>query len=73
MIVYLDDILIYFENLRQPNVDIIRWVFNQLWKHILLATLKKCQFHKNEIFLGGYVVLIKRISIEAKKIKIVKN
>ena len=45
IIVYLDDILIYTEDLSQPQVKALRWVRNQLQKYSLFANLKKCCFY----------------------------
>ena len=73
VIVYLDDILIYTEDLSQPHVDTVRWVLDQLRKYFLFANLKKCRFHQDEICFLGYVVSSKGISIEAEKIEVVKE
>ena len=73
VIVYLDDILIYTKDPRQPHVEVIRQVLDQLWKHSLFANLKKCCFHQDKVCFLGYVILLKRISMEAKKIKVVKD
>ena len=45
VIVYLDDILIYFEDPSQPHVEAVRWVLDQLRKYLLFANLKKCCFY----------------------------
>ena len=42
IIVYLNNILIYTKD---PYVEAIRWVLDQLRKYFLLANLKKCRFH----------------------------
>ena len=73
VVVYLDNILIYTENPGQPHVEAIHWVLDQLRKHFLFANLKKCRFHQDEVRFLGYVVLSKRISMEAKRIKVVKD
>ena len=73
IIVYLDDILIYTEDPGQPHIDAIRWVLDQLWKYSLFANLKKCRFHQDEIRFQGYVVSSKGISMEAKRIEMVKE
>ena len=73
VIVYLNNILIYIKNLGQPYVKAIYWIFDKLQKYSLFANLKKCCFHQDEIHFLGYVVLSKDISIETKKIKVVKN
>ena len=73
VIVYLDDILIYTEDLGQPHVDAVRWVLDQLRKYSLFANLKKCHFHQDEIRFLGYVVSSKGISMEAERIEVVKE
>ena len=73
VIVYLDDILIYTEDPGQPHVDAVRWVLDQLRKYSLFANLKKCRFHQDEIRFLGYVVSSKGISMEAKRIEVVKK
>ena len=73
IVVYLDDILIYTKDPGQPHVEAVRWVLDPLQKHFLFANLKKYCFHQDEVRFLGYVVLLKRISIEAKKIEVVKD
>ena len=57
----------------QPHVEAMRWILDQLWKHSLFANLKKYRFYQDEICFLGYVVSSKRISMEAERIKVVKN
>ena len=73
VVVYLNDILIYTKNLGQPHIEAVCWVLNQLWKHFFFVNLKKCRFHQDEVCFLGYVVLSKKISMEAEKIKVVKD
>ena len=73
VIVYLDDILIYIKNPGQPHVEAIHWVLDKFRKHSFFASLKKCCFHQDEVHFLWYVVLSKRISMEAKKIEVVKD
>ena len=73
VIVYLDDILIYTEDSRQPHVAAVCWILDQRRKHSLFAILKKCLFHQDEVRFLGYVVSLKRISMEAKRIEVVKD
>ena len=65
--------LIYTKNLKQPHNEAVCWVLNQLRKHSFFTNLKKCLFHQDEICFLKYVVLSKKISMEAKRIKIIKN
>ena len=73
VIVYLDDILIYTKNPGQPHVEAIHWILNQLWKYFYFAKLKKYCFYPDEIYFLGYIVSFKGISIEDKKIEVVKE
>ena len=73
IIVYLDNILIYTEDPRQPHVEAVRWVLDQLRKCLLFANLKKCCFYQDEVCFLEYVVSSKGISMEVKRIKVVKE
>ena len=73
VIIYLNNILIYTKNLGQPYVEAVRWVLDQLRKYFLFANLKKNRFHQDEICFLGYIISSKEISIEAKRIEVVKK
>ena len=73
VVVYLDNILIYTKSSGQPHVEAVRWVLDRLRKYSLFTNLKKCRFYQDEVCFLGYVVLSKRISMEAEKIEVVKN
>ena len=73
VIVYLDDILIYTEDIGQAHIEAVRWVLDQLRKHSLYTNLKKCRFHQDEICYLRYIVSSKEISMEAKRIEVVKD
>ena len=73
VIVYLDNILIYTKDAGQAHVNAVCWVLNKLRKHNFFANLKKCCFHKEEVWFLGYVVSAQRIKIEEKQIKAMKN
>ena len=73
VIIYLDDILIYTKDPSQPHIEAVRWVLDQLWKYSLFANLKKCSFYQDEICFLGYIVSSKNISMEAKKVEVVKK
>ena len=73
VIVYLDDILIYTEDPRQPHVEAVRCILDELRKYSLFANLKKCRFHQDEVRFLRYVVSSKGISMEAEQIKVVRK
>ena len=63
----------YTEDTGQPHVEAVRWVLDQLRKYLLFANLKKCFFHQDEVRFLEYVVSSKHISMEVKRIKMVKK
>ena len=71
--VYLDDILIYTEDPSQPHVEVMCWILDQLRKYLLFINLKKCCFHQDEVRFLGYVMSSKGISMEAKRIEVVRK
>ena len=73
VIVYLNDILIYTKDPGQPDIKVVCWVLDHLWKYLLFANLKKCCFYQDEICFLGYVVSSKNISMEAKRIEVVRE
>ena len=73
VIVYLDDLLIYIKDLGQLYIEAICQVLDQLWKYSLFTNLEKCRFHQDEIRFLKYVVSFKNISIEVKKIEVIKE
>ena len=73
IIIYLDDILIYIKNIDQSHVEAVRWVLDQLQKYSLFINVKKYCFHQDEIRFLRYIVSSKNISMEGKKIEIVKK
>ena len=73
VVVYLDNILIYTKNFRQPHIEVVCWVLDKLRRHFFFASLKKCCFYQDKVHFLGYMILSKRISMEAKKIEIIKD
>ena len=73
VIIYLDDILIYTKNPGQSHIKTMYWVLVQLRKYLLFANLKKCHFHQDKVCFLEYVVLSKGISMEAKRIEVVRK
>ena len=73
VIMYLDNILIYIDEDRHGHVAAIQWVREQLKKFSLFANLKKCLFHSEKIWFLGYVLSLKDIRIENKRIDAVKR
>ncbi len=73
VVVYLNDILIYTEDLSQPHVDTVQWILEQLQIYGLYVDLKKCWFYEDEVQLLGFIVSVQGIKMEKKRIKAVKT
>ena len=73
VIVYLGDILIYTKDPKQPQVEALHWILNQLRKYSFFANPKKCWFYQNNVHFLGDVVLSKRKSMKTERIKVVKD
>ena len=68
---FLDDILIYTEDLGQDYIEAVWWFLEVIKKYSVYTNLKKCCF-QDEIRFLGFVVFTNRIQIEGK-IKTVKK
>ena len=72
VIIYLDGILIYTDDDGDSHVAVVWWVPEQLKKFLLFAKPKNCQFHQEKVWFLSYVVFLKTIRMEDKRIKTVK-
>ena len=71
-IAYLDDILIYSENLSQ-HLEHIQQVFDRLRHHDLRMKLKKCSFLKLQTNYLGFVIKERGIQPEQEKVGVIKS
>jgi hypothetical protein len=65
---YLDDILIYSENLHEHK-EHVRSVLNALREAGLQLDVDKCEFHQPEVTYLGYVVGVDGIRMDPKKVQ----
>ena len=72
VIVYLDDIFIYVENISQAYINAVWWVLELLRKNGFFANLKKYCFHRDKVKFLGYIFSAQRIQIEDERIEAVK-
>ena len=69
VVVYLDDILIYSENMG----DHIKLVLDRLHQHDLAVSLKKSVFHQEEVKFLGYIVKTSGVTMSDRKVKSVQD
>jgi len=68
LVVYLDDILIYSDNLKEDQKD-IRKVLGQLPEAGLFLKPSKCKFHIQEVEFLGCVIRIHGVQIDPAKVE----
>ena len=67
-IVYLNDILIFSKTLEDNLIQICK-VFDKLREEKMPINLKKCSFVKDDLVSLGFIVSIKGIKMDPKKVK----
>ena len=70
--VYLNDIIIYL-NSKQEHKEYIKQVLKRLYKEDIPIAIKKCEFYTKKTKFIGFIIKLKQISIDLKKIKAIVN
>jgi len=68
IVVYLDDILIYSNNITQ-HWNHVKEVLKQLQKLGLYMKVEKCKFHSDSMEYLGYVLLLSGLTMSNAKVK----
>jgi hypothetical protein len=69
---YLDDIIIYLNSVEEHE-EHIKWVLRKLYKENMLVVVKKYKFHTKKINFVGFIIKLRQISMDLKKIKAIVN
>jgi len=72
VVVYLDDILIYSENM-ENHIKFVQQVLHQLEQHDLAVSLKKSVLYQEEVEFLGYIVKTSGVMMSDRKLKSVQN
>jgi len=72
VIVYLDDILIYSENM-DDHIKLVQKDLVRLEQHDLAVSLKKSVLHQDEVEFLGYIVKTSGVTMSDRKVKSVQN
>ena len=70
--VYLINIIIYL-NSEKEYKEYIKWVLSRLYKENMPVAIKKCEFYTKKTNFIGFIIKLKQISIDLKKIKAIIN
>jgi len=69
---YLDDIIIYL-NSKEEHKKYIKWVLQRLYDKEILIAIKKCKFHIMKTDFVGFIIKLRHISMDLKKIEAIVN
>ena len=72
IIAYLDNIIIYFNN-KEEHFKYIKWVLQRLVNKKMLVAIKKYEFHTIKTEFCRFIIKLKKLSIDPKKIKAIVN
>ena len=70
--VYLNNIIIY-SNSKKEYKEYIKWVLSRLYKKNILVIIKKYKFYTKKTNFVGFIIKLRQISIDLKKIKAIIN
>jgi hypothetical protein len=69
---YLDNIIIYLNSVEEHE-EYIKWVLRKLHKENILVVVKKYKFHTRKTDFIKFIIKLRQISIDLKKIKAIVN
>ena len=69
---YLDDIIIYF-NSEEEHFQHIKQVLQRLVDEKILVAIKKYEFYTTKTKFYRFIIKLKKLSIDLKKIKVIVN
>ena len=72
IMVYLDDIIIY-SKIEKEYYKYIKWVLQQSVNKKMPVAIKKYKFHIIKTEFCGFIIELKKFSINLKKIKAIVN
>ena len=72
IIAYLDNIIIYFNN-KKEHFQYIKQVLQRLADEKMLVAIKKYKFHTTKTKFCRFIIKLRKLSINPKKIKAIVN
>ena len=71
-VIYLNNILIFNENSTKYRLHVQR-ILERLKNYELYINLKKCEFDINEIDFLNFIIFIKEVQMNSKRIQMIKE
>ena len=72
VIAYLNNIIIY-SNSKKEYFQYVKWVLQRLADKKMLVAIKKCEFYTTKTKFCGFIIKLRKLSINLKKIKAIVN
>ena len=72
IIIYLNNIIIYL-NSEKEYKEYIKWVLGRLYKENIPVIIKKYKFYTKKTDFVRFIIKLKQISMDPKKIKAIVN
>ena len=72
IIIYLNNIIIY-SNSKEEHFKYIKWVLQRLADKKMLVAIKKYKFHTIKTKSCRFIIKLKKLSMDPKKIKAIVN
>jgi len=72
IIVYLNNNIIYLDS-KGEYKKYVEWVLQRLYNKKILIAIKKCEFHITKTNFVRFIIELKYINIDLKKIKVIVN
>jgi len=69
---YFDNIIIYLDS-EEEYKKYIEWVLQRLYDKEILIAIKKCKFYITKTNFIGFIIELRHISMDPKKIKAIVN
>ena len=69
---YLNNIIIY-SNSEEEHFQYIKQVLQRLADEKMPVAIKKCEFYITKTEFYGFIIKLKKLSIDLKKIKVIVN
>ena len=70
--VYLNNIIIYL-NSEEEYKEYVKQVLGRLYKTNILVVIKKCKFYAKKTDFVGFIIKLRQINMDLKKIKAIIN
>ena len=72
IIAYLNNIIIY-SNSKKEHFQYMKWVLQRLVDEKMLVAIKKCEFYITKTKFYRFIIELRKLSMDPKKIKVIVN